>query len=370
MKGPESGRNCGQRAWSEMKPRILAVDDDERNLALLTAKLEREGYEIDTASNGIEALKKVALFLPDLVIMDVMMPQMDGYEALRHLKSREETRYIPVIMLTGRAEIEDKVMGFEVGAEDYINKPYSLQEVAARVKSLLRMRALQTKLRETEKVAALGEMVDGIAHEIRNPLTAIGGMARRLYEGEVDAQHKEYAHWIIRSVERLEKMLQRIDEYKRILVSTLSRGDINKAVEASVKDIKEFIDTHGKRLTVNMKLMPEAPAVNYDYGNMKTALFNILQNSVEAIPDKGNITIEVLPHGDDTLAIRIIDDGIGMDREEIRKIFNPFQSTKFEGAGLGLTITYRIVQDHGGDIEVESEKGKGTTVTVRLHPAR
>lgn len=353
-----------------MKPRILAVDDDERNLSLLTAKLEREGYELDTARNGVEALQKVAVFLPDLIIMDVMMPQMDGYEALRHLKAREETRYIPVIMLTGRAEIEDKVMGFEVGAEDYINKPYSLQEVAARVKSLLRMRSLQTKLRETEKVAALGEMVDGIAHEIRNPLTAIGGMARRLYEGETDPQHKEYAQWIIRSVERLERMLQRIDEYKRILVSTLSRGDINMAVEASIKDIKDFIEGHGKKITVKMSLMPEPPPVNYDYGNMKTALLNILQNSVEAITGEGVITVETLPTADDTIAIKITDTGIGMEKEEIRKIFNPFQSTKFEGAGLGLTITYRIIQDHGGEIEVDSVKGKGTAVTVRLHPAR
>lgn len=352
-----------------MKPRILAVDDDERNLALLTAKLEREGYELDTAGNGIEALRKVADFRPDLIIMDVMMPQMDGHEALRHLKSREETRYIPVIMLTGRAEIEDKVLGFEVGAEDYINKPYSLQEVAARVKSLLRMRALQTKLRETEKVAALGNMVDGIAHEIRNPLTAIGGMARRLYEGETDQQHKEYAQWIIRSVERLERMLQRIDEYKRILVSTLERGDINKAVEASVKDIRDIIDSHNRKITVQMNLMPDPPPVNYDYGNMRTALMNILQNSVEAIPGEGEITVETLP-AEDAILIKVTDTGVGMAKEEIRKIFNPFQSSKFEGAGLGLTITYRIIQDHGGEIEVESEKGKGTSVIVKLHPAR
>ncbi|MCC6501776.1 MAG: response regulator [Deltaproteobacteria bacterium] len=353
-----------------MKPRILAVDDDERNLALLTAKLEREGYELDTAGNGVEALKKVAEFRPDLVIMDVMMPQMDGHEALRHLKSREETRYIPVIMLTGRAEIEDKVMGFEVGAEDYINKPYSLQEVSARVKSLLRMRALQTKLRETEKVAALGNMVDGIAHEIRNPLTAIGGMARRLFDGETDQQRKEYAQWIIRSVERLERMLQRIDEYKRILVSTLAKGDINKAVEASVKDIQDIIDSHNRKITVKMSLMPGPPPVNYDYGNMRTALMNILQNAVEAIPGEGVITVETLPTSDDAIVIKVTDTGVGMQNEEIRKIFNPFQSSKFEGAGLGLTITYRIIQDHGGEIEVESEKGVGTAVSVKLHPAR
>ncbi len=353
-----------------MKPRVLAVDDDERNLALLSAKLEREGYEIETAGNGIEALKKVNAFHPDLVIMDVMMPQMDGYETLRHLKSREETRYIPVIMLTGRAEVEDKVLGFEVGAEDYINKPYSLQEVAARVKSLLRMRALQTKLRDTEKVAALGEMVDGIAHEIRNPLTAIGGIARRLHEHETDPQHREYAQWIIRSVERLERMLGRIDEYKRILASTLVKGDINRVVEDAANDIREYIDGLGRKIDVKARLMPAPPPVSYDYGNMKTAVFNILQNSVEAIEGEGTITLETAPAPDDAVAIRVIDTGIGMTREEIRKVFNPFQSTKFEGAGLGLTITYRIVQDHGGEIDVESEKGKGTTVSIRLRPAK
>ena len=353
-----------------MKPRILAVDDDERNLALLSAKLDRDGYELATARNGIEALQQVTSFHPDLIIMDVMMPRMDGYEALRHLKSREETRYIPVIMLTGRAEVEDKVLGFEVGAEDYINKPYSLLEVSARVKSLLRMRALQTKLRETEKVAALGEMVDGIAHEIRNPLTAIGGIARRLFEHETEPQHREYAQWIIKSVERLERMIERIDEYKRILVSTLVKGDLNKVVAEATNEIREFIEGQGKTNEVWQNLMPDAPPVNYDYGNMKMALFNILQNSVEAIETNGVITVETAPVADETLIIRITDNGVGMTKEEVRKIFNPFQSTKFEGAGMGLTITYRIIQDHGGEIEVDSAKDKGTVVTVRLHPAR
>lgn len=353
-----------------MKPRVLAVDDDERNLALLTAKLEREGYEVVNARNGIEALARIRQNPPDLILMDVMMPQMDGYEALRQLKSREETRYIPVIMLTGRTEIEDKILGFEVGAEDYINKPYSLQEVAARVKSLLRMRALQTRLRDTEKMAALGGMVDGIAHEIRNPLTAIGGMARRLYEGETEPQHREYAQWIIKSVERLERMLQRIDEYKRILSSTLSPGDINKVIGEAVKDIEEFIEGQKKDIKVVKLLMPEPPSVNLDYGNFKTALYNILQNSVEAIDKKGEIRVETMPSPDSVLLIRITDTGSGISPDEIRKIFNPFQSSKFEGAGLGLTITYRIVIDHGGDIEVESKKGEGTVVTIKLHPVR
>lgn len=353
-----------------MKPRVLVVDDDEQNRTLLSEKLLLDGYDVERASNGLEALAKVSAFAPDLVLMDVMMPVMDGYEALRRLKSNEATRYIPVIILTGRAEIDDKVQGLEAGAEDYINKPYSLMEVSARVRSLLRMRALQTRLRETEKMAALGEMVDGIAHEVRNPLTAIGGMARRLFEGETVPQRRLYAQNIIKSVERLERMLQRIDEYKRILTTTLSDGDINNVINAAVKEIGEVIEGQEKEITVNLNLMPEPPPVMMDYKNLKVALFNILQNSVEAIEHKGEITVESFPSIDQTITVKITDNGCGINTEEIRKIFNPFQTSKLEGAGLGLTICYRIIQDHGAEITVDSVKGKGTTVTLKFHPVR
>ena len=198
-------------------------------------------------------------------------------------------------MLTGKTEIESKVLGFEVGAEDYISKPYSLQEVAARVKSLLRMRALQTKLRETEKMAALGEMVDGIAHEIRNPLMAIGGMARRLYEHVADSQHKNYAQRIIKYVERLERMLLRIDEYKTILVSTLVKDDITRVIQGAVIDIKEFIDGVGKDIRIDASLMPEPPPIEMDAGNLRIALFNILHNSVEANREKKGDKDRVAP---------------------------------------------------------------------------
>jgi len=353
-----------------MKPRVLVVDDDEQNRTLLAEKLLLDGYDVERASNGAEALAKVDAASPDLILLDVMMPVMDGYEALRRLKSNEATRYIPVIILTGRGEIDDKVQGLEAGAEDYINKPYSLAEVSARVRSLLRMRALQTRLRETEKMAALGEMVDGIAHEVRNPLTAIGGMARRLLEGETAPQRKLYAQNIIKSVERLERMLQRIDEYKRILTTTLSAGDINNVINAAVKEIEEFIEGQEKEIAVKVNLMQEPPQVRMDYKNLKVAVFNILQNSVEAIEKKGEIIVESFPAIDQTIAVKITDNGCGINKEEIRKIFSPFQTSKLEGAGLGLTICYRIIQDHGGEITVDSVKGQGTTVTLRFHPAR
>jgi signal transduction histidine kinase len=346
-----------------MKPRILIVDDSEANRHLLSTKLESDGYEVEGASNGLECLKKVDTFKPDLILLDVMMPRMNGYEVCKKLKAKEETRYIPVVMLTARTELEDKMMGLELGAEDYMTKPFSLLEVSARVKSLLRMREFQSKLRESEKMAALGEMVDGIAHEVRNPLVTIGGLARRLYEDQADEEHKRYAKSIIDGVERLERMIQRIDEYKGVLVSERKKGDINEVIKKAVDGAKDYMGD--RDIVISTSLTEEPPGLNIDATNLKIAIFNILQNSVEAIEGRGEIRVSARPSGASML-LTISDTGCGMDEDYIRKIFHPFQTSKMTGAGLGLTVSYRIISDHGGEIGVTSKKGEGTTITIIL----
>jgi signal transduction histidine kinase len=326
--------------------------------------MEADGYESEFASNGLEGISKAESFRPDLILLDVMMPQLDGFETCRRLKAKDDTRYIPVIMLTARGELEDKLMGLEVGAEDYIVKPYSLVEISARVRSLLAVRALYSRLRESEKMAALGEMVDGIAHELRNPLTTVGGMARRLYEAAEKDVHKRYAATIMSSVERMERMMLRIDEYKGILASTLRPGDINSVVGKAVQDASAL--TGDKQININTNLMPDAPPVSIDPTNLKIAIFNIIQNSIEAIESKGEITLETSLLDENTLVLKIADDGVGMSEEFVRNIFHPFYTSKMTGAGLGLTISYRIIQDHNGVVEVESAEGVGTTFTIKL----
>ncbi|VAV85511.1 hypothetical protein MNBD_DELTA01-1187 [hydrothermal vent metagenome] len=355
-----------------MKPKILIVDDNESNRMLLTAKMEADGYEADVASNGLEGISKAENLHPDLILLDVMMPQLDGFETCRRLKSRDETRYIPVIMLTARGELEDKLMGLEVGAEDYIVKPYSLIEISARVRALLAVRALHSRLRESEKMAALGEMVDGIAHEIRNPLTTVGGMARRLYDAAEEDVHKRYASTIMSSVERMERMMARIDEYKGILASTLKPGDINAVVRGAVEEAAALVKDaagdggKGKSIIINTALMPDAPPVSIDAVNLKMAIFNIIQNAVEAIEDDGVVTLETSLLDENTLALKITDNGVGMSEEFVKNIFHPFYTSKMTGAGLGLTISYRIIQDHNGVVEVESCPGQGTTFTIKF----
>lgn len=346
-----------------MKPRILVVDDNETNLELLATKLEAEGYEVAKAINGVEALEKVDAFHPDLIMLDVMMPRMDGYEVCRRLKAREETRYIPIVMLTARTELEDKMLGLELGAEDYMTKPYSLLEVSARVKSLLRMRELQKKLLDSEKMAALGEMAGGIAHEVRNPLVTIGGLARRLYEHQTSDEDRRYAQTIIDGVERLERMCKRIDEYMGILVSHLEVGDVKDVINNAMEGAGDFIG--GKDIAMVTSLTDEPAIIRMDPTNLKVAICNILQNSVEAIDGKGEIRVGLEPAGGRML-LTITDNGCGMEEADIRKIFHPFHTSKMTGAGLGLTISYRIIHDHAGDIKVASKKGEGTTVTISL----
>jgi len=345
------------------KGHVLIVDDNAENRDLLFAKLSVDGYDVSTAINGVDALEKVKSRHPDIILMDVMMPVMDGYETCRRLKEDESTAYIPIVLLTAKGELEDKVMGLEVGAEDYLVKPYSVIEVSARVKSLLRMRALQAKLTNTEKMAALGEMVDGIAHELRNPLVTIGGMARRLYDNETDESHKKYLKTILGSVERMERMAKRVDEYKGILVSHFQAGNLNDTVTKAVDEARQLAS--GKDINFTVELMSVSPPVKMDSAHIKLAVLSVIENAVEAIEKKGKIEVGTVQDGS-VVTVTVKDNGIGIEPEELRSIFNPFQTSKMTGAGMGLTIAYRIVQDHKGSIDIKSEPGRGTEVSISI----
>ena len=349
-----------------MKPRILIVDDDKQSRMLLSIRMETDGYETDCAGDGVEALEKLAGPLPDLILLDLIMPRMNGYQLLKELKDKERTRYIPVLMITGMANTDEKIRGLELGAEDFITKPYNMFEVSARIKSFLRNRGLQSRLRETEKMAAFGEIVDGIAHELRNPLAAIGGLARRLSSGRVEkGREEEYAKKILASVERIESMVQRISDFKEVLVQERAHGELNDVLRSALEEVKPGLGKAGIELTV--EFAEEMPFLDMDAASLKIAFKNILQNSIEAIDGEGWIKVRTLLKKDEgVMALTISDSGRGMDDAFIEKVFDPFQSSKMSGAGLGLTISSRVVHDHGGAIDIKSKVGKGTVFTLEF----
>jgi two-component system sensor histidine kinase/response regulator len=204
----------------EKKSKILIVDDSVDTVELLKKRFYSEGYDTGEAYNGEEGLQKVQEYNPDLIVLDVMMPKMDGYEVCQRLKRDEKTKYIPVLMLTAKGEVEHKVKGLDIGADDYLGKPFDYKELSARIRSLLSLKAAHEKNVEAEKSGALEQMMDQVAHEIRNPLTAIGGFARkvfgRLTEGD---PNKKYMEMIIEDVAVLEGMIKQLIDLKTMAVT-------------------------------------------------------------------------------------------------------------------------------------------------------
>ncbi|MBE0618246.1 MAG: response regulator, partial [Proteobacteria bacterium] len=216
-------------------PKILVVDDNPDNVELLEKRLKAMGYRTCAAYDGEEALVRVAAEEPDLVILDVMMPKLDGFEVCRRLKTDEGTRRIPVIMLTAKREVPDKIRGLDTGADDYVTKPFNPQELMARVRSLLNLRSLHEKRVTEEKLGALGQMAEGVAHEVRNPMVTIGGFARRIRDRlPEDDPLREYAEHIIKEVERLETMVEEIVRFKALMISPYEPVDLVEVVEQAL----------------------------------------------------------------------------------------------------------------------------------------
>ncbi|MCK5327065.1 MAG: response regulator, partial [Candidatus Latescibacteria bacterium] len=339
---------------------------------------------------------------PDLILLDIMMPKMNGYEVCRRLKEGEETRLIPVVMITALKETADRVKGLEAGADDFLSKPFDPTELQARVRSLLRVKSLYAELVQSEKMASLGKLVAGVAHEVNNPINFIYSNIHplqgyvhdlkalvQLYEEKEAGLCPEDRKAVVERKEAMElnflfedlgKILQAFKDGAtrvRDIVSSLttfSRPDAGKPGEV---DIHKGIEN---TLTLLITRYKERVAVHREYGDipkvvgcagpLNQVFMNLLANAGDAIElgKKGNVWIRTRMDGTDHVLISIRDDGKGIPKEDLDKIFDPFFTTKKvgEGTGLGLSITYGLVEKHGGRIWTESEEGKGSTFFVRL----
>jgi two-component system sensor histidine kinase/response regulator len=350
---------------AQKKNKILIVDDAVDTVELLRKRFRSEGYDTDEAYDGEEALKQVENYTPDLIVLDVMMPKLDGYEVCRRLKADENTKYIPILMLTAKGEIENKVLGLEIGADDYLPKPFDYKELSARIKSLLSIKAAREKLVEEEKSEALGKMMDEVAHEIRNPLASIGGFAKRVHERLPEGDtNKKYMEMIIGDVSRLENMVKQLIELKSMATCYLVSTDINEVIMEAIESFeKEFND---KGIEMKTDLMSNPPFIYADREQLKATISNLIKNAIEAMLESPKILKIATLLDDGRIVIEISDTGKGIPKDKIKSIFDPFFTSKIYGPGLGLTFALKIIQQHRGTISVESEPGKGTTFTIRL----
>jgi two-component system sensor histidine kinase/response regulator len=361
--------------------RILAVDDDRINLRIIGGILRHEGYEIAEASSGEQALDVYAEFHPNLVLLDVMMPGIDGFATCRTLKASYGDRCAPVIFVTAKSEADDVVMGFEAGGVDYLTKPFRPKEVVARIRTHLSNQQLveQQKLlvEQLSKANAAKDRFLGMcAHDLRNPLSSIRGLAELMVEdaiGPLSAEQKEIVQTIHGASQ---SMLQLVNEL--LDVATIEAGHLKLAKEpTSVVEIVERsvhlsnIEAAKKNTRIEMVKVGGDPKVDVDRNKIRQVVDNLISNAVKYSP-RGSV-ITVLIQSDDTGAgFAVRDSGPGIPESERHKLFKDYGRLSSvptggeKSTGLGLAISRKIVEAHNGTIGVENIPGRGAEFVVRL----
>jgi signal transduction histidine kinase len=350
----------------EKKVQLMIVDDNVDTVELLTKRFKTQGYDIIAAYDGEQALRKVRENMPDIILLDIMMPKIDGYEVCRQLKQDEKTKHIPILMLTAKSQVPEKVRGLDTGADGYLTKPFDYNELAARVRSLLARKDASVQMAQKEKLAALDHMVDEVSHEVRNPLVTIGGFARRIGKSLAeDDPNRKYIDIILENVATLEKMVTQLVALKSAVVANSRPEDINEIVTMALARYEEPI--RNNKVVVTTRFLENPPLLPVDRDNLVTAVANMIENSIEAMeksyPKELTITTRVR---DDCCEIEIADCGRGIPRETINNIYDPFYTSKTYGPGLGLVFALKTIQSHRGTISVQSEVGKGACFTIRL----
>ncbi|MBD2611376.1 MAG: hybrid sensor histidine kinase/response regulator [Nostoc sp. ZfuVER08] len=362
--------------------RILAVDDTRDNLILVQTILESEGYEVDLASDGITALRKIEQSPPDLILLDVMMPGMDGYEVTRRIRNnRAISSYIPILLITAFHE-SSVVEGLDAGADDFIRKPFDTDELLARVRSLLR---LKHSLDEQQKMARQREdFVSRLTHDLRTPLVAADRMLN-LFEMEtfckISPEMKKAIAVMIRSNQNLMQMVNTLLEVYRFEAGKKTLNweicDLAEIAQEVVSEITPL--TNEKNLTLKVDtsgLNPEdknTAIVMGDRFELRRVLYNLIANAIK-FTDTGGITVRIFEKSpknskpQDWVTIEVEDTGYGIAPEDQATIFERFRQgrNKRSGSGLGLHLSHRIVEAHTGTIQVTSEVGKGSLFTVEL----
>ncbi|MEH2367707.1 hybrid sensor histidine kinase/response regulator [Nostoc sp.] len=360
--------------------RILAVDDTQDNLILVQAILESEGYEIDLASDGIKALRKIEQSPPDLILLDVMMPGIDGYEVTRRIRNNPAISYIPILLITAFHQ-SSVVEGLDAGADDFIRKPFDTDELLARVRSLLR---LKHSLDEQQKMARQREdFVSRLTHDLRTPLVAADRMLN-LFEMEtfckISPEMKQAIAVMIRSNQNLMEMVNTLLEVYRFEAGKKTLNweecDLSEISQEVVSELSPLTNEKGLTLKIDTRqldpLSPNAAIIMGDRLELRRVLNNLIANAIK-FTDTGGITIRIYetssnPGDPDSVIIEVQDTGYGIAPEDRATIFERFRQgrNKRSGSGLGLHLSHRIIEGHAGTIQVASELGKGSLFTVKL----
>jgi signal transduction histidine kinase len=402
--------------------KILIAEDDPVSRRLLQSYLERWGHEVAAAPDGVEAWRLFESGEFPVIISDWMMPELDGVELIRRVRSCERPGYVYAILLTARAQKEDIVQGMEAGADDFLTKPFDRDELRVRLRAGERilqleqslaqqnraLREAQAALVQSEKLASLGQLAAGMAHEINNPIAYVTnnlavlqrdmlGVMRLLetyrqggeslartepelwtaaaqMEREIDLAYiqENVARQFEKSLQglhRVRDIVTNLRDFARLDEAEFKEADLNAALESTL----EIVGHEVKKKSIRVETrLAELPPVLCHPGKINQVFLNLLMNAIQACEEGGAVEIRTRtePAGSvpESVVIEVADDGCGIRPEHLPHLFEPFFTTKpvGQGTGLGLSVSYGIIRDHGGEIQVESEVGRGSTFRVRL----
>jgi signal transduction histidine kinase len=409
---------------------ILIVDDNPTNLSVLSEALASEGWRFRVAVDGESAIAQARRNPPELMLLDVQMPGIDGFETCRRLKANPATQNIPIIFTTALADTESKIKGFSLGAVDYIPKPFAQAEVIARVRVHLQLKQLtqsleqqvsdrtdalqqaQVQLVQQEKLSTLGELIAGIAHEMNNPISFITNNIPplkeyidsitellQLYEQEYPNPTAKITTFIrdldlkfvledlakiLSSLqvgsERIQHLSSSLRSFSRSDSDTKLPADLHLGLDSTLMILQHRLKANGDRPAIEViRCYGKLPHINCYIGEMNQVFMNILANAIDALDEailQGKISnpipqIKIATEINDQqmVVIRIADNGIGIPERLKQRLFEPLFTTKpvGKGTGLGLSIAHQIVvKKHNGIMEVNSQPVIGTEFTIAI----
>jgi signal transduction histidine kinase len=365
------------------KALILVVDDEATQRLLTRDTLEKEGFKVEEASNGEEGLNRIREIRPDLVLLDVMMPGLNGFEVCRHLRADPAISEIPVIIVTGREDTEDIKKGFDAGATDFLTKPVSWNLLPNRIRYVLRTSRLEHELRVAKEVAekaaeAKSALLSTLGHELRTPLNAIIGfsdMMRQAAMGPVGVP--QYEEFVVHINDSGNRLLNAINDILEIVSCESGNLELDQKefgaaelMDAVAKQITPEAEASGVQI-VN-EVSDDGVVISGDRRRLQQALYNLVSNAVKFTEKGGIVRIMMTQSEKDGLTWSVADNGIGMSAEDLPRIMEPFEQAdsrlarKYEGLGLGIPLARAMARLHGGDIDYSSELGKGTTARMTL----